>query len=197
MAGRDCRGPSGAGSLHHHEPRDGHARRPHRSQHYATDSFPHRVGSSAALADERHVSEHTRRLVTTSTASPRCPGFNTRVSPGTVLPHATVCHHDDESLGKAQVHQALPHAHRHPRVCPRVHLLAPIFWGPYYAYLVEQILSESDTTGTNSSAAIPWHVSCAYVYACALSVLTSLAMMGLFNVRYAWRSLLPGRGPGE
>ena len=40
----DARGPSGAGSLHHHEPRDGHARRPHRSQHYATDSFPHRVG---------------------------------------------------------------------------------------------------------------------------------------------------------
>ena len=71
------------------------------------------------------------------------------------------------------------------RAFARVYIfLHPIFWGPYYAYLVEQMLNESDTTGTNSSAAIPWHVSCAYVYACALSVLTSLAMMGLFNVRY-------------
>jgi hypothetical protein len=70
------------------------------------------------------------------------------------------------------------------RAFARVYIFVhPIFWGPYYAYLVEQMLNESDS-GTNSSAAIPWHVACAYVYACALAVLTSLAMMGLFNVRY-------------
>ena len=65
------------------------------------------------------------------------------------------------------------------RAFARVYIfLHPIFWGPYYAYLV-QGMSGDDDSGASSGVLIA-----TTVYACCLSVLTSLAMMGLFNVRY-------------
>jgi hypothetical protein len=62
------------------------------------------------------------------------------------------------------------------RAFARVYIfMHPIFWGPYYAYLVD------DMAGRDASAGV---VVATTAYACLLSVLTSLAMMGLFNVRY-------------
>lgn len=62
------------------------------------------------------------------------------------------------------------------RAFARVYIFVhPIFWGPYYAYLVD------DVAGRDASAGV---VVATTAYACLLSVLTSLAMMGLFNVRY-------------
>ena len=70
------------------------------------------------------------------------------------------------------------------RAFARVYIfLHPIFWGPYYARLVEQMVGDDDASaGASSPSAslVVW----ANVYACTLAVLTSLAMMGLFNVRY-------------
>jgi|TARA_B110000977_G_C11079482_1_gene492422 hypothetical protein len=66
------------------------------------------------------------------------------------------------------------------RAFARVYIfLHPWFWGPYYAYLVDGMVV--DGTGNDASFGA---VVGTTVYACALSVLTSLAMMGLFNVRY-------------
>lgn len=67
------------------------------------------------------------------------------------------------------------------RAFARVYIfLHPIFWGPYYAYLIEQMLNDADGSASQEL----YTVVCANAYACILSVLTSLAMMGLFNVRY-------------
>jgi len=69
------------------------------------------------------------------------------------------------------------------RAFARVYIfLHPIFWGPYYAHLVESMLSDEGGDGPTGVPA--YTVVAANVYVCLLSVLTSLAMMGLFNVRY-------------
>ena len=69
------------------------------------------------------------------------------------------------------------------RAFARVYIfLHPIFWGPYYAYLVEQMLNDDDVDYPAKHRL--YTTILANVYACTLSVLTSLAMMGLFNVRY-------------
>jgi len=69
------------------------------------------------------------------------------------------------------------------RAFARVYIfLHPIFWGPYYAHLVESMLNDEDPE--HPAKPKLYSVICANVYACTLSVLTSLAMMGLFNVRY-------------
>ena len=71
------------------------------------------------------------------------------------------------------------------RAFARVYIfLHPIFWGPYYAYLVEQMLNEDASLGDAMLSGSTANVVMANVYACVLSVLTSLAMQGLFNVRY-------------
>ena len=71
------------------------------------------------------------------------------------------------------------------RAFARVYIfLHPIFWGPYYAYLVEQMLNEDVALGDAMISGSTAHKAMANVYACVLSVLTSLAMQGLFNVRY-------------
>jgi hypothetical protein len=74
------------------------------------------------------------------------------------------------------------------RAFARVYILIhPIFWGPYYAQLVSDILH--DEAGGYSGAEIydvPTYTSRLVVfYACCMSVITSLAMLGLFNVRYS------------
>lgn len=69
------------------------------------------------------------------------------------------------------------------RAFARVYIfLHPVFWGPYYAHLVEQMLND-ESPGASAKPEL-YTVVCANFYVCALSVLTSLAMMGLFNVRY-------------
>jgi len=69
------------------------------------------------------------------------------------------------------------------RAFARVYIfLHPIFWGPYYAYLVEEMLQPIEDD-PNTKVPLYTVIMC-NVYACLLSVLTSLAMMGLFNVRY-------------
>jgi len=64
------------------------------------------------------------------------------------------------------------------RAFARVYIFVhPIFWGPYYAYLVDGMEGDDEKASAGVAVATT-------VYACLLSVLTSLAMMGLFNVRY-------------
>ena len=68
------------------------------------------------------------------------------------------------------------------RAFARVYIfLHPIFWGPYYAHLLEQMLNVEVPGAPKPTL---YTVVCANLYVCVLSVLTSLAMMGLFNVRY-------------
>jgi hypothetical protein len=74
------------------------------------------------------------------------------------------------------------------RAFARVYILIhPIFWGPYYAQLVSDILH--DKAGGYSGADVydvPTYTSRFVIfYACCMSVITSLAMLGLFNVRYS------------
>ena len=83
------------------------------------------------------------------------------------------------------------------RAFARVYIFVhPIFWGPYYAYLVEQMLNDTEAPGPGGTAPPLYTVICANIYVCCLSVLTSLAMMGLFNVRYRLEAGPGARGPG-
>ena len=69
------------------------------------------------------------------------------------------------------------------RAFARVYIFVhPIFWGPYYANLVTSMLQDEDeaTGGNPSESTKIWVLA----YACLLSCLSSLAMFGLFNVRY-------------
>lgn len=68
------------------------------------------------------------------------------------------------------------------RAFARVYIfLHPFFWGPYYSTLIAEMLQPLD----ENDIKIPtYHLIMVNVYACLLSAFTSLAMMGLFNVRY-------------
>ena len=74
------------------------------------------------------------------------------------------------------------------RAFARVYILIhPIFWGPYYAQLVSDILHD-DAGGYSGSALydVPHYTKYWIIfYACCMSCITSLAMLGLFNVRYS------------
>jgi len=74
------------------------------------------------------------------------------------------------------------------RAFARVYILIhPIFWGPYYAQLVSDILHD-DAGGYSGSALyeVPQYTKYWVIfYACCMSCITSLAMLGLFNVRYS------------
>jgi len=74
------------------------------------------------------------------------------------------------------------------RAFARVYILIhPIFWGPYYAQLVSDILQDKagGFTGDNVYDLPTYTRGCTIFYACCMSVITSLAMIGLFNVRYS------------
>jgi hypothetical protein len=79
--------------------------------------------------------------------------------------------------------------HRTPiatRAFARVYIFVhPIFWGPYYALLISEMLQDNSSDNNNVSAGPSlstkiWVIA----YACLLSCLSSLAMDGLFTVRY-------------
>ena len=68
------------------------------------------------------------------------------------------------------------------RAFARVYIFVhPMFWGPYYANLVTSMLRDEEDGTTNPSESTKIWV---LAYACLLSCLSSLAMFGLFNVRY-------------
>jgi len=74
------------------------------------------------------------------------------------------------------------------RAFARVYILIhPIFWGPYYAQIVSDVLH--DEAGGYTGAEIydipSYSKGLVIFYACCMSVITSLAMLGLFNVRYS------------
>ena len=74
------------------------------------------------------------------------------------------------------------------RAFARVYILIhPIFWGPYYAQLVSDILHD-EAAGYDPADQfdVPSYTRYWVIfYACCMSVITSLAMLGLFNVRYS------------
>ena len=70
------------------------------------------------------------------------------------------------------------------RAFARVYILIhPIFWGPYYAQLVSDILQDKagGFTGDDVYDLPTYTRGCTIFYACCMSVITSLAMIGLFN----------------
>ena len=74
------------------------------------------------------------------------------------------------------------------RAFARVYILIhPIFWAPYYAYLVGEMLHDEagGYTGEDVYDVTDYTRGFVMFYACCLSVITSLAMLGLFNVRYS------------
>jgi len=74
------------------------------------------------------------------------------------------------------------------RAFARVYILIhPIFWGPYYAWVVSELLHDEAGGYVGSDVYdVPAYTSGMVIfYACCLSVITSLAMLGLYNVRYS------------
>jgi hypothetical protein len=74
------------------------------------------------------------------------------------------------------------------RAFARVYILIhPIFWAPYYAYIVSEMLHDEagGYTGEDVYEVPTYTKGLVMFYACCLSVITSLAMLGLFNVRYS------------
>jgi hypothetical protein len=74
------------------------------------------------------------------------------------------------------------------RAFARVYILIhPIFWGPYYAQIVsDMIKDEAGGYYGEDVYDLPSYTKGFVVfYACCMSVITSLAMLGLFNVRYS------------
>jgi len=70
------------------------------------------------------------------------------------------------------------------RAFARVYIfLHPFFWGPYYSSLISQMLEPIEEDPIDPGVPM-YTLIMVNVYACLLSAFTSLAMMGLFNVRY-------------